>query len=81
MMVYLYKFIYNHDQYIFNMIREIIETVKLTQNKVYLSKNMMTRFALKNGDKLVWALNEDKELMLIKANRINKESNYDITIL
>jgi len=59
------------------MIREVIETVNLTQNKVYLTQKMIKRFSLKNGDKLVWALNENKELVLVKANRINKESNYD----
>ena len=59
------------------MIKEIINTVNLTQNKVYVTMDMLKRFALKNGDKLVWALNENKEIVLVKANMVNKESNYD----
>ena len=59
------------------MIKEIINTVNLTQNKVYITMDMLKRFALKNGDKLVWALNENKEIVLVKANMVNKESNYD----
>jgi len=59
------------------MIKEIINTVNLTQNKVYITMNMLKRFALKNGDKLVWALNENKEIVLVKANMVNKDSNYD----
>ena len=59
------------------MIKEIINTVNLTQNKVYITMDMLKRFTLKNGDKLVWALNENKEIVLVKANMVNKESNYD----
>lgn len=68
---------YNHDHYIFIMIKEVITTVKLTQNKVYMTIDMLKRLSLENGDMLVWALNENKELVLVKANMINKDSKYD----
>lgn len=42
-----------------------------------MTVGMLERLSLKNGDKLVWALNENKELVLIKANMISKESKYD----
>lgn len=58
-------------------ITEIIGFSKVYNNNIHIPSEIIKKFKLKNGDKLVWALNDDKELIIIKANRINKESNYD----
>lgn len=56
------------------MIKEIITTVKMTQNKVYLDQDVIKKFGFKDKDRLVWCINENNELVLIKSDKINKDS-------
>lgn len=50
----------------------IIETIKVTtisQNKVYIPQNIMKRFGFKNGDKIVWGINRDGEIIIEKNTK------------
>lgn len=50
----------------FNLV-EIIGTTKVYDNKVSLIRKVRDRFNMKDGDKLVWGINKDGQLILTKA--------------
>ncbi|MFW9881929.1 MAG: hypothetical protein ACFFG0_53375 [Candidatus Thorarchaeota archaeon] len=49
------------------MITEIIKTTKVSQQKVFLSKDVLQRFDLKEDDKVMWCTNKEGELILMKT--------------
>ena len=49
------------------MIVEIIKVVKISQNKVYIPKTIRERYALKDGEDIVWGINKNGEIVLTKT--------------
>lgn len=62
------------------MIGEILSVVKILQSKIYINKDITNKFSFKEGDKVVWYINENNELVLSKSDKINykKTSSSDI---
>lgn len=52
---------------------EIIETVKVSQSKVYLSEEIKERFNIKDGTKMIWGVTRKGDLVLKKADSISDE--------
>jgi len=55
------------------MIREVLAVLKINQGKVYLNSKIKKKFNLMENTDVVWAINENSELVLIKANSINRD--------
>lgn len=46
------------------MITEVLKTTKISQSKIFISKKILNRFDMKDGDSVMWCLNKDGELLL-----------------
>lgn len=49
------------------MITEIIKTTKISQQKVFLSKDVLQRFNLKEDEKVMWCTDKEGNLILKKT--------------
>ncbi|MCP4762568.1 MAG: hypothetical protein GY870_12380 [archaeon] len=49
------------------MITEVLKTTVIAQSKIFISKKILEKFGLKNGDSVMWCLNRDGELLLKKT--------------
>jgi len=56
---------------------EIIQVSKLSQSKVYVPKRVRSRLNIKDGDRIMWIINERGELIV----RNSKESLPSTTII
>lgn len=50
------------------MIIEILKTTKITQSKIFISKKILQRFNMKDGDSVMWCLNKAGDLVLKRTN-------------
>ncbi len=49
------------------MITEVLKTTKISQSKIFISKNILQKFQMKDGDSVMWCLNREGELILKKT--------------
>lgn len=56
---------------------EIIQVTKLSQSKVYVPKRVRSRLNIKDGDRIMWIINERGELVV----RNSKEASPLSTII
>lgn len=53
------------------MITEIIKTTKISQQKVFLSKEVLQKFGFKEDDKVMWCTNKEGECILKKTETVD----------
>lgn len=49
------------------MITEVLKTTIIGQSKVFISKKILEKFNMKDGDSVMWCLNREGELILKKT--------------
>lgn len=49
------------------MITEVLKTTTISQSKIFISKKVLDRINMKDGDSVMWCLNREGELILKKT--------------
>ena len=49
------------------MITEVLKTTIISQSKIFISKKVLEKFQLKDGDSVMWCLNREGDLILKKT--------------